>query len=253
MTSVLMLRKTLSSHWIWGRLAALALACHAGGAFGQSEPAPVKRAVIEKYLFLPQSDTYLVGDRVTKWESDLIVVLYREDERLMVERLVAEIHRREALGPVRILLLPPIDRLADGAYDRPNFTLGVNSAHFEFMMAPGALAGLEDYQANAKAAGCYAQPTVPFAKRDYLVTGGQIMARDDLAAAALSDCIFRGFLINAGLMYTPRLAADPTFFGAAERAEALSVLKLLYHPAVSPGMDRAAFYRALAAAGLLAD
>lgn len=245
--------KALSPHWIFASLAALALLWPGTAAFGQPDPAPVARAVIEKYLFLPRSDTYLLGDRVAKWESDLIVVLYREHERPLVERVVAEFHRREALGPVRILLLPAIDELRDDAYDRPNFTLDVNSAHFEFMMAPGALAGLEEYQANAKAAGCYAQPTVPLAQRDYVVTGGQIMARDDLSEAALGDCIFRGLLLNAGLMYTPRLAADPSFFGAAERAEALSVLRLLYHPAVTPGMDRAAFYRALGQAGLLAD
>ena len=248
-----MARKSRSLDLIRGGFAALALLCLAGIARGQADPPPLERAVIEKYLFLPESDTYLVGDRIAKWESDLIVVLYREDERPLVERLVAEIHRREALGPVRILLLPAIERLAEGAYDRPNFTLGVNSADFEFMLAPGALAGLEAYQANAKAAGCYAQPTLPLAKRDYVVTGGQIMARDDLSRAALGDCIFRGFLLNAGLMYTPRLADDPTFFTAAEREEALSVLRLLYHPAIDPGMDRDAFYRALGAAGLLAD
>ncbi len=229
-------------------IAALVVLLVTGGA-GQGPR--LERAVVEKYLFLPESDTYLIGDRVYKWESDLLVVLYREDERTLLEKIVARIHARGALGERRILLLPPIERLREGGHDRPNFTLGVNSAFFEFVMAPGGLRGLEAYHAHAKAVGCYALPTVPYVKRDYVIVGGQIMARDDLGEAALEDCLFRGMLLNAGLMYTQAMAFREAPLAEAERKEALAVLELLYHPAVLPGMTREAFYAALAAEGLI--
>ncbi|MDH3791648.1 MAG: DUF2927 domain-containing protein [Rhodospirillales bacterium] len=226
--------------------------CVLAGAAGRAEDRPaVTRAAIEKYLFLPESDTYLIGDRIAKWDSDIAVILYREDERALVEEIVSEILGRKALGRHRIHLLPPIERLRDDGQARPNFTLGVNSAFFEFMMAPGGLRGLEAYQARAKAAGCYAQPTVPLIARDYVITGAQIMTRDDLGTAALRDCLFRGFLLTAGLMYTDLLAFRKAPLGEAERAEALAVLGLLYHPAVRPGMTREAFYAALEAEGLI--
>jgi hypothetical protein len=211
----------------------------------------VTRATIEKYLFLPESDTYLIGDRITKWDSDIVVIFYREDERTLFEEIVAEVHAHKALGEHRILLLPPIERLRDSGTDRPNFTLGVNSAFFEFMMAPGGLRGLEAYQARAEAAGCYAQPTVPLIARDYVITGSQIMARDDLGAARMRDCLFRGLLLGAGLMYTDLLAFREAPPSETERAEALAVLALVYHPAVLPGMTREAFYAVLEAEGLI--
>jgi hypothetical protein len=232
-------------------IAAAALCVMAGAASGLAQERPLDPATIERYLFLPESDTYLIGDRITKWESDIFVLLYREDERALVEEVAAEINDRNALGARRIVLLPSMDRVREGGTERPNFTLGVNSAFFEFMMAPGGLRGLEAYQAHAGAIGCYAQPIVPYIARDYVVAGGQIMARDDLHAAALRDCLFRGFLLNAGLMYTDVLAFRDAPLGEAERAEALAVLALVYHPAVRPGMTRAAFYQALEAEGLI--
>jgi hypothetical protein len=232
-------------------IAASALCVMTGAAGGLAQEQTLSRAAIERYLFLPESDTYLIGDRITKWQSDIIVLLYREDERALVEEVVAEINDRKALGTRRIVLLPSIDRVREGGTERPNFTLGVNSGFFEFMMAPGGLRGLEVYQAHAEAVGCYAQPSVPYIARDYIIAGGQIMTRDDLGAAALRDCLFRGFLLNAGLMYTDFLAFRDAPLGAAERAEALAVLALVYHPAVRPGMTRAAFYAALEAEGLI--
>ena len=220
-------------------------------AEGRAQQQPLDRAAVERYLFLPESDTYRIGDRITRWESDVFVLLYREDERALVEDVAAEINDAKALGPRRIVLLPPIDRVREGASERPNFTLGVNSAFFEFMMAPGALRGLEDYQSHAETIGCYAQPSVPLIARDHVISGGQIMTRDDLDAAALRDCLFRGFLLNAGLMYTDLLAFRGAPLSAAERAEALAVLALVYHPAVRPGMTRADFYQALEAKGLV--
>jgi hypothetical protein len=229
-----------------------ALCALAGAAAWAAEERPaVSRAAIEKFLFLPETDTYLIGDRIAKWDSDIAVILYREDERTLVEEIAAEFHDRKALGPHQIVLLPPIERLRDDGLPRPNFTLGVNTAFFEFMMAPGGLRGLEAYQARAKAAGCYAQPTVPLIARDYVITGAQIMTRDDLAAARLRDCLFRGFLLTAGLMYTDILAFRDAPLDEAERAEALAVLGLLYQPAVRPGMTREAFYAALEAEGLI--
>ena len=229
--------------------AALCVLASAAGAQGQERP--LDRAAVERYLFLPDSDTYLIGDRITRWESDLFVLLYREDERALVAEVAAEIDGAKALGPRRIVLLPPIDRVREGGTARPNFTLGVNSAFFEFMMAPGGLRGLEAYQAHAEEIGCYAQASVPLIARDYVVAGGQVMTRDDLDAAALRDCLFRGFLLNAGLMYTDLLAFRKAPLDAAERAEALAVLALVYHPAVRPGMTRAAFYQVLEAEGLV--
>ena len=226
--------------------------CVLAGAAGRAEDRPaVARAAIEKYLFLPESDTYLIGDRIAKWDSDIAVILYREDERALVEEIAAAFHDRKALGPHQIVLLPPIERLRDDGLPRPNFTLGVNSAFFEFMMAPGGLRGLEAYQDHAKAIGCYAQATVPLIARDYVITGAQIMTRDDLDAARLRDCLFRGFLLTAGLMYTDVLAFRDAPLDEAEGAEALAVLGLLYHPAVRSGMTREAFYAALEAEGLI--
>lgn len=219
---------------------------------GSAQERALDRAVVERYLFLPESDTYLIGDRITRWDGDIFVLLYREDERALVAEVAAEINDRKALGARRIVLLPPIDRVREGGTARPNFTLGVNSAFFEFMMAPGGLRGLEAYQAHAEGIGCYAQPSVPLIARDYVIAGGQIMTRDDLDAAVLRDCLFRGFLLNAGLMYTDLLAFRAAPLGEAERAEALSVLALVYHPSVRPGMTRAAFYAALEAEGLIA-
>ena len=92
---------------------------------------------------------------------------------------------------------------------------------------------------------------MPLIARDYVIAGGQIMTRDDLEPAALRDCLFRGFLLNAGLMYTELLAFRDAPLSAAERAEALAVLALVYHPAVRPGMTRAAFYRALETEGVI--
>jgi hypothetical protein len=226
--------------------------CVMAGSAGRAGDRPsVTRATIEKYLFLPESDTYLIGDRITRWASDIVVIFYREDERTLVEEIAAETHARKALGDRRILLLPPIERLRDSGHDRPNFTLGVNSAFFEFMMAPGGLRGLEAYQARAEARGCYAQPTVPLIARDYVITGAQIMARDDLGEVRMRDCLFRGLLLTAGLMYTDLLAFREAPLGETERAEALAVLALVYHPAVLPGMTREAFYAVLEAEGLI--
>jgi hypothetical protein len=226
--------------------------CLAAGAAGRAQDRPaVARATIEKYLFLPETDTYLIGDRITRWESDIRVLLYREDERALVAEIAAGFNAAGALGARRIVLLPPIDRVREGGTERPNFTVGVNSAFFEFMMAPGGLRGLEAYQAQAEAVGCYAQASVPLIARDYVITGAQIMTRDDLDAAALGDCLFRGLLLTAGLMYTEVLAFRAAPLDQTERAEALAVLALVYHPAVRPGMTREAFYAALEAEGLI--
>ncbi len=140
------------------------------------------------------------------------MILYREGERALVEEIVAEIHGGKALGRHRIRLLPPIERLRGHGVPRPNFTLGVNSAFVEFMMAPGGLRGLEAYQARAKAAGCYAQPAVRLIARNYVTTGAQIMTRDDLGAAAWHDP--RGPLRRAG----SRRADRPLSGRLAERA-----------------------------------
>ena len=217
---------------------------------GHSESA-VARATVETYLFLPRSDTYLVGDRIAKWEADPLVVLYRETDRKLVQKLVDRIHQREAMGEWRILILPPIDELRAGGYDNPTLTLDVDTAGFERFMAKGPLRGLEAYHEAAWTRGCYARPEVSYARRDFVIRSGYILAREGLEIAVLEDCFFRGLLLVAGLMYSSALALDEGLMNPDERAAALSVLSLVYRPEVEPGMTRDDFYAALGSAGLI--
>jgi hypothetical protein len=233
--------------------ALLGLAMLSGPAAGAEQAARPGRATIERYLFLPDSDTYLIGDRIVKWESDPLVVLYREADRPLVEALAGELHDSGALGEWRILIVPPIAQLREGGHDRPTFTLAVDTRYFETIMAMGPLRGLEAYHAQARKAGCYAQPSVPYARRDYVIVAGQIVAREDLDEARLRDCLLRGLLLNAGLMYTPALAFADAPMDPAARAEALAVLALVYRPEVTPGMTREAFFAALEAGGLIGE
>ena len=219
----------------------------------EPEARAVPRDVVETYLFLPDSGVYKIGDRIYRWDSDLIFILYREDERPALERLAKAINQDKTMGERRIFLLPPMAELNRGGYDWPNMTLGVNSELFEFQMAHGPLVGLEDYHAQAHAAGCFALPTVPYRDRNHIVASAQIIARDDLSDALMEDCLFRGLMISAGLMYSPALALADAPLSAEARAEMLSVLRLLYHPKVEPGMTREDFFAVLEGEGLIVD
>lgn len=235
-----------------GLAAGSALLISTGSAL-PAEPgtAAVPRATVESYLFLPRSDTYLVGDRIAKWEADPLVVLYRESDRSLVEAVVEQIHAHDALGEWRVLILPPIDELRAGGHDHPTLTIDVDTAGFERFMANGPLRGLEAYHESARARGCYARPEVSHFRRDLVIRSGYILAREDLTPAALEDCLFRGFLLVAGLMYSPALALGEGRMSKEERAAALSVLALVYRPEVEAGMTREEFYAAVQAAGLV--
>lgn len=213
---------------------------------------PVPRELVEKYLFLPESGIYQIGDRIYRWDSDLIFILYQEDERPALARLAKEINDQEIMGERRIFLLPPMAELNEGGYDWPNVTLAVNSDFFQFQMAHGPLAGMDAYHTQAQESGCFALPTIPLRDRDHIVATAQILVRDDLPPALLEDCLFRGLMLSAGLMYTPALALAAAPLSAETRAEALAVLRLLYHPRVEPGMTREAFFAVLEEEGLVA-
>ncbi|MEM7225283.1 MAG: hypothetical protein AAF495_20060 [Pseudomonadota bacterium] len=214
---------------------------------------PVPRAVVEKYLFLPDTGVYKIGDKVYRWDTDLIFILYREQERPALARLAEAINESEAMGERRIFLLPPMEELNRGGYDWPNMTLAVSGDFFDFQMAHGPLVGLEDYHAHAQAAGCFALPNIPYRDRDHIVATAQIIAREDLSGTLMEDCLFRGLMISAGLMYTPALALSPAPLDETTRAEMLAVLALLYHPKIAPGMTRDEFFAVLEGEGLIAD
>lgn len=232
-----------------GGLFAAAVLCSA--SLSQAADEGLSRETVDTYLFLPDSKAYLIGDRTYRWESDLIVMLFREDERALIEDLVDRLHD-SGLGDRRIFLLPAMEEVVQGGYDTPTLEIIINTEHFEHMLAPGALAGLEAYQDHAKQMGCYALAQVPYLKTgDYIIQRAQIVARDTLSPRALEDCLFRGLLINLGLMYSPTLAFDDEPMTEEARADALGVLRALYDPAIDPGLSREDFFDALVRHGYL--
>lgn len=251
--------KDLRAGW-W---AALFMAIGAALAFVQTRAAEswpaVSKDTVEKYLFTPHTDTYAIGDRVYKWSSDIVIFLGYEKGRDIVESIVSEVKERGAVGEVSIRLLDRT-RNADGTFaefseadEKFNIMIGTGGGAFELFVPPGPPRGLEEYFQRATEAGCYAEPKVPYADREYRVIGARIFARDDLNTDRFQDCMTRGFLLSMGLMYTPDLAFRDEPLSAAEWEEALSVLRVLYHPAVRPGMTREEFYRATTEIGLVAE
>jgi hypothetical protein len=232
---------------------------------------PVTLPALDRWLFLEADDGYLVGTRVLKHPMPVPVTmgtfrgvnpydhaLTPQLERTLLPALeeIAAATGVSGLQVEGLIVYPPrydpdLGGIAIFAVDRGyDFLRGSPLAGYGAVVSAGAEVGCHTYQEVPYAA---RHPSLPEAERDWTLAYSLVEVDPDLPEARYADCLFRALLIALGLHHTERLAFDPTPLSAAERAEALQVLALVYQPDVESGMTRSEFLAVLRARGLLTD
>ena len=210
----------------------------------------VRQSTLDKFLFSGQDGSG--GQRLARWESDMVLDFYYAKGKAYVREVVAMINKRGLMGGHKVHMLPPATSQGTALTDPFNFAVGVSSDVFNLALQPRPELGTAAYQSHARQSGCFAHP----AGRNYkshIISSGRIMTRQDLSKEALRDCILRGLLLTAGLGHTREMAFRSSPLSEAEREDAFKVLQLVYHPRVRPGMTRAEFTQALRSEGLIVD
>lgn len=210
----------------------------------------VKQSTLDKFLFSGQDSSG--GERLARWESDMVLDFYYAKGKDYVREVVAVINKRKLMGGVKVHMLPPATSQGTALTDPFNFAVGVSSDVFNLALQPRPELGTAAYQSHARQSGCFAHP----AGRNFnshIISSGRIMTRQDLSKEELRDCILRGLLLTAGLGHTREMAFSSSPLSETEREDAFKVLQLVYHPRVRPGMTRAEFTQALRSEGLIVD
>ncbi len=228
-------------------------------------------AALDKWLFAGEEEFYRVGDRVLRYPEnvDLPVVfssflapdpLSTASALDQAESLQALLHQ---IGPAltNVGLLPMKVRGLEEEAETPRGVVRVFLAPPSLRLLPaGPLAGYEAVVEAAEAIRCVTFQSVPYAERHptaedrrWRLVGATIRIDATLPLPRFEDCLFRSLLIALGLHHSERLAFDPAPLTPEERAEALAVLSLVYHPEVESGMTREQFLAVLRAEGLLAE
>ena len=210
----------------------------------------INKASIDRFLF--PSNGQADGQRLARWESDMVLDFYYASGKDYLKQLVKTFNDRGLLGGVQVHMLPPANSQGTALSDPFKFALGVNQDVFNLALQPRPELGTADYQRHARQSGCFAHP----AGRQFqnnIISSGRIMARKDLSRSKLRDCILRGMLLTAGLGHTDELAFGSEPLSEADQEEAFKVLRLMYHPSVRPGMTREQFTTALRTEGLIVD
>ncbi len=207
----------------------------------------VKQSTLDKFLFTGPG-----GERLARWESDMVLDFYYAQGKDTVDEVVSEINQRNLMGKVKVHMRPPASSQGTALSDPFNFAVGVSADVFNLALQPRPELGTADYQSHARQSGCFAHPAGRNFN-DHVISSGRIMTRQDLSKDELRDCILRGLLLTAGLGHTREMAFSSSPLSATEREDAFKVLQLVYHPRVRPGMTRAEFTQALRSEGLIVD
>lgn len=207
----------------------------------------VNQSTLDKFLFTGPG-----GERLARWESDMVLDFYYAKGKDTVREVVAQINKRQIMGNIKVHMLPPATSQGTALTDPFNFAVGVSSDVFNLALQPRPELGTADYQNHARQSGCFAHPAGRNFN-DHIISSGRIMTRQDLSKDELRDCILRGLLLTAGLGHTREMAFSSSPLSETEREDAFKVLQLVYHPRVRPGMTRAEFTQALRSEGLIVD
>jgi hypothetical protein len=226
---------------------------------------------LDIWLFEGAEEFYRVGDRILRYpKGESVETLFSS---LLGPDPMAAPGAEDRLPTVRETI-SSIDAAVPDIGLRPVRVRGLveeaetPQAHVRLLLArPGLLdsdirpaAGYEAVTAAAKHLGCLTFQAVPYEDRHptresrvWQLVGANVRIDATLPPPRFADCLFRSLLIALGLHHTQRLAFDPAPLSPAERAEALQVLALVYHPEVESGMTRRDFLTVLRRHDLLAE
>jgi hypothetical protein len=258
----------------WIRSAAFAAALTVTTASLAVESSAADRAEVEDleiWLFAGDEEFYRVGDRILRYPVGASLdILF--SSLLGPDPMAAPAARKRLAAALRTLAqMRPAAATVDlqAMYVRglvqeaeePRADIRLLLARPE-LRASGVrpAAGYEAIYEAAQDIGCMTMHAVPYEERHptqetpvWRLVGADVRIDARLPPERFEDCLFRSLLIALGLHHTERLAFDPAPLTPAERAEALAVLALVYHPRVESGMTREEFLAVLRAEGLVAE
>ncbi len=239
-----------------------------------SAPSAVSRAVLERHFFHEGSDTYVIGDRVYRWDRPLRILIADSARPGPIDWTQATpLARRVGMQAKRVLDAFPGPGLVNffvgaAAYPLPRYQDIDLVIHIDTDMRAGDIRfsnpwrGREAYETEMRAGGCLAYadvpykgraPRVPPRQRRYRIENAYLRIGLSEVGDTLDDCAFRGMAIVLGLHLTPEFAFQAGAISEDAKRDALDALSALYHPAVRTGMTCEAFVSALARAGAIGE